>query len=94
MPARLDALGTVLREGYNALAEELGVLPFTRCVGFGCRTMVTFAPQGTAAGADPLHMKSFVQQELIRRGDPLERLPQPVGRAHARGHRADAGDVP
>ncbi|HVZ86972.1 MAG TPA: aminotransferase class III-fold pyridoxal phosphate-dependent enzyme [Polyangia bacterium] len=68
VPARLDALGTVLREGYNALAEELGVLPFTRCVGFGCRTMVTFAPQGTAAGADPLHMKSFVQQELIRRG--------------------------
>jgi glutamate-1-semialdehyde 2,1-aminomutase len=68
VPARLDALGTKLRDGYNALAEQLGVLPFTRCVGFGCRTMVTFAPQGLAAGVDPLHMKSFVQQELVRRG--------------------------
>ena len=39
-----------------------------RCVGFGCRTLVTFAAQGVAAGADPLVMKSFVQQELIKRG--------------------------
>jgi len=29
---------------------------------------VTFAPEGLAAGADPLVMKSFVQQELIKRG--------------------------
>jgi glutamate-1-semialdehyde 2,1-aminomutase/spore coat polysaccharide biosynthesis protein SpsF len=56
-----------LRDQYNVLADALGV-PFTRCVGFGCRTMLTFAPQGIAAGADPLIMKSFVQQELIRRG--------------------------
>jgi glutamate-1-semialdehyde 2,1-aminomutase len=67
VPAALDRLGATLRDGYNRLAEELG-LPFTRCAGFGCRTLVTFTPQGAAAGVDPLLMKSFVQQELIRRG--------------------------
>jgi glutamate-1-semialdehyde aminotransferase/transketolase C-terminal domain/subunit len=67
VPEALDALGTTLRDGYNRLAETLGT-PFSRCVGFGCRTLVTFAAEGAAAGADPLVMKSFVQQELIRRG--------------------------
>jgi hypothetical protein len=37
-------------------------------VGFGCRTLVTFAAEGPASGEDPLVMKSFVQQELLRRG--------------------------
>lgn len=67
VPAALDALGAELREGYNLIAKEAGA-PFARCVGFGCRTMVTFAAEGIAAGHDPLVMKSFVQQELIRRG--------------------------
>jgi len=71
IPAALERLGAGLRGAYNRLADSLGV-PFTRCVGFGCRTMVTFATSGeqagVAAGADPLLMKSFVQQELIKRG--------------------------
>ena len=71
VPAALERLGAGLRGAYNQLAESLGV-PFTRCVGFGCRTMITFASSadhaGVAAGADPLLMKSFVQQELIKRG--------------------------
>jgi glutamate-1-semialdehyde aminotransferase len=67
VPAALDRLGGELRDGYNALAAELG-LEFTKCVGYGCRTLVTFAPVGAAAGADPLSMKSFVQQELVRHG--------------------------
>ncbi|HMF42457.1 MAG TPA: aminotransferase class III-fold pyridoxal phosphate-dependent enzyme, partial [Polyangia bacterium] len=67
VPLMLEHAGAILRDQYNQLADALG-LPFTRCVGFGCRTLVTFAPQGIAAGADPLMMKSFVQQELIRRG--------------------------
>jgi glutamate-1-semialdehyde aminotransferase len=67
VPAYLERLGDRLRDGYNALAAELGV-PFTRCVGFGCRTMVSFLLQGAATGADPLLMKSLVQQELIKRG--------------------------
>jgi glutamate-1-semialdehyde aminotransferase len=67
VPAQLDAMGTRLRDAYNQIADTLA-MPFTRCVGFGCRTLVTFAAQGAAAGADPLVMKSFVQQELIKRG--------------------------
>jgi glutamate-1-semialdehyde 2,1-aminomutase len=67
VPERLEARGARLRDAYNQLAERLGA-PFSRCVGPGCRTLVTFAPQGLAAGADPLLMKSFVQQELIGHG--------------------------
>jgi glutamate-1-semialdehyde aminotransferase len=67
VPEQLDRLGSTLRDGYNALVAELG-LEFTKCVGYGCRTLVTFSPVGVAAGADPLVMKSFVQQELVRRG--------------------------
>jgi glutamate-1-semialdehyde aminotransferase len=67
VPAALDRSGAALRDAYNALADELG-LEFTKCVGYGCRTLVTFSPTGVAAGADPLVMKSFVQQELVRRG--------------------------
>jgi glutamate-1-semialdehyde 2,1-aminomutase len=67
VPAHLDALGGRLREGYNRLCDELEV-PFTRCVGYGCRTLVTFTPQGAAKNLEPRFMKSFVQQELIRQG--------------------------
>ncbi|MES1164561.1 MAG: aminotransferase class III-fold pyridoxal phosphate-dependent enzyme [Verrucomicrobiota bacterium] len=67
VPAKLDALGNRLRDGYNRLAEELGV-EFTRCVGFGCRTLVNFLPEGAAQGMEPRLLKSFVQQELIRNG--------------------------
>jgi glutamate-1-semialdehyde aminotransferase len=67
VPAALEKLGADFRDQLNQLAESVGA-PFVRCVGFGCRTLVTFAAQGAAAGADPLVMKSFVQQELIKRG--------------------------
>jgi glutamate-1-semialdehyde 2,1-aminomutase len=67
VPAGLDALGERLRDGYNALAAQVDA-DFSRCIGFGCRTLVSFTPKGVAATSDPLVMKSFVQQELIRRG--------------------------
>ena len=67
VPRYLDQLGSRLRDEYNALCAKLGT-PFSACTGFGCRTLVTFAPEGVAAGVDPLIMKSYVQQELIRRG--------------------------
>jgi glutamate-1-semialdehyde aminotransferase len=67
VPAQLERKGTALRAQYNALATALE-LDCTRCVGLGCRTMVTFEAKGVAAGANPLEMKSLVQQELIRRG--------------------------
>jgi glutamate-1-semialdehyde aminotransferase len=56
--------GRRLREGYNAMAEELGI-SYTRCIGLNFRTMVTFEP---VAEQSPLVLKSYLQQELIRRG--------------------------
>jgi glutamate-1-semialdehyde aminotransferase len=63
VPDHLARQGRVLREGYNALACELG-MPYTQAVGADCRTLVTF--DGRAG--DPLEMKSLVQQELFARG--------------------------
>jgi glutamate-1-semialdehyde aminotransferase len=63
VPEQLERQGGKLKAGYNALAAELG-LDFTRCVGYGCRSMVTF----DAKAGDPLEMKSLAQQEMIRRG--------------------------
>ena len=56
-------LGRALKDGYNAIARELH-MDYTSCVGLDARTLVTFA----AGAAPPLLMKTFVQQELIRRG--------------------------
>ena len=77
VPAYLDALGSRLRDGFNMVADDLEI-PFTRCVGYGCRTLVTFTAQGAAKTLEPRFIKSFLQQELIRQGvlwggwDPLE----------------------
>ncbi|HZF14066.1 MAG TPA: aminotransferase class III-fold pyridoxal phosphate-dependent enzyme [Thermoanaerobaculia bacterium] len=69
VPAQLAHQGRKLKDGYNAIAAELG-LAYTRCVGFDCRSMVTFdGISGVSGGmGDPLEMKSLVQQELIQRG--------------------------
>lgn len=63
VPQQLERQGDKLKAGYNALAAELG-LDYTRCIGYGCRSMVTF----DAKAGDPLEMKSLAQQELIRCG--------------------------
>jgi glutamate-1-semialdehyde aminotransferase/spore coat polysaccharide biosynthesis protein SpsF (cytidylyltransferase family) len=56
--------GRRLQEGYNALAAEAGLADRTRCVGLPPRTVLTFSDPR----ADALHMKSLVQQEMIKRG--------------------------
>lgn len=63
VPEFLAAQGSRIKNGYNAIADDLG-MAFTRCSGFGYRTIVSF----DASAGDPLVMKSFLQQELIRRG--------------------------
>jgi glutamate-1-semialdehyde 2,1-aminomutase len=63
VPEHLDRIGTMLKEGYNNIAARLG-MNYTKCSGFGCRTIVTF---DDSAGK-PLEIKSLVQQELIKRG--------------------------
>ena len=64
VPAHLVNIGRQLKDGYNKLAEEIGVSQYTSCKGFDCRTIVTFDP----SGGDPLVQKAFVQQEMIKRG--------------------------
>jgi glutamate-1-semialdehyde aminotransferase len=62
VPAHLARLGRKLREGYDAIARELGLSDRTACVGFDCRTLVSF--DGLPGSA--LEWKSLVQQELLR----------------------------
>jgi len=63
VPARLAEQGRKLREGYNAIVEEMG-MNYTRCSGYDCRSIITF----DATAGNPLEMKSLLQQEMIRRG--------------------------
>jgi len=63
VPATLQARGTLLVDGINALAQELS-MDYVRCIGMGARSMVTFAP----SAGNPLEAKSLLQQELIKRG--------------------------
>jgi hypothetical protein len=46
------------------LARELEIDGYTRCTGFDCRSLVSF----DASAGNPLELKSYVQQELIRKG--------------------------
>jgi glutamate-1-semialdehyde 2,1-aminomutase len=61
--AYLEKQGAKLKYGYNKIAEEYG-MSYTRCIGFPCRTMITF----DASAGNPLEIKSLFQQEMIKRG--------------------------
>ena len=63
VPAYLDKQGKKLKDGYNELAAKHG-LTFTKAIGYNFRSMVTFSEES----GDPFINKSFVQQELIKRG--------------------------
>jgi glutamate-1-semialdehyde 2,1-aminomutase len=63
VPKYLAEQGRKLIRGYNEIAISLE-MSYTRCIGMDCRSLVSF-DQTTAS---PLEMKSFVQQEMIRRG--------------------------
>ena len=64
VPQYLDEKGALLKDGYNKLAIELGVDKYTACVGYNCRSMVTFTPDA----GNGLEVKAFMQQEMIKRG--------------------------
>lgn len=64
VPAYLAQLGERIKTGYNKIAKELD-LPFTRAIGANARSMIVF---DAGAGATPLELKSYVQQELGKRG--------------------------
>lgn len=64
VPKYLDEKGALLKDGYNSLAIELGMDQYTRCIGYNCRSMVTFTPEA----GNGLELKTLMQQEMIKRG--------------------------
>jgi glutamate-1-semialdehyde 2,1-aminomutase len=64
VPEHLERVGRSIADGYNRIAAETGLGTVTRCHGMACRTLVSFDP----SAGDPLVLKSFVQQELLRHG--------------------------
>ena len=64
VPQYLDEKGALLKDGYNQIAIEMGMDKYTRCIGFNCRSMVTF----TADAGNGLEVKTLMQQEMIKRG--------------------------
>jgi glutamate-1-semialdehyde 2,1-aminomutase len=64
VPKYLDEKGALLKNGYNQLTVGLGMDKYTRCVGFNCRSMVTFTPEA----GNGLEVKALMQQEMIKRG--------------------------
>jgi glutamate-1-semialdehyde 2,1-aminomutase len=63
VPEHIAALGSQLADGITDIMRSLG-LTSVKCVGMPFRTMLAF----DASAGDPLLQKSFVQQELLRRG--------------------------
>jgi glutamate-1-semialdehyde aminotransferase len=63
VPQYLDKKGALLKDGYNQIAIETGMDIYTRCVGFNCRSMVTFTPEA----GNGLEVKALMQQEMIKR---------------------------
>lgn len=57
--------GQKLKDGYNVLARELGLVQHTQCVGLPPHTVMTF---NDGDGTDGLVLRSLLQQELVKRG--------------------------
>lgn len=59
----LFAQGRRIKTALTGMLQEFD-MPYVECKGYDCRSIVTF----DASAGNPLHLKSFVQQELIRHG--------------------------
>ncbi len=64
VPQYLHDKGGLLKDGYNKIAIETGMDIYTRCIGYNCRSMVTFTPEA----GNGLEVKALMQQEMIKRG--------------------------
>ena len=64
VPQYLDEKGALMKDGYNQIAIETGMDVYTRCIGYNCRSMVTF----TLEAGNGLEVKTLMQQEMIKRG--------------------------
>jgi glutamate-1-semialdehyde aminotransferase len=63
VPNFLNVQGSKLKNGYNSLAQKLGI-DFTKAIGYNWRSMATFDEKA----GNPLLQKSLMQQEMIKRG--------------------------
>jgi len=63
VPEAIYKKGKLLKEGYNKIAESLG-MPYTKCTGYDARTIITF----NSEFGNSLEMKSLIQQEMIKLG--------------------------
>lgn len=64
VPQVLEEKGLWLQNAYNQLTSDLGMSHISSCVGYPCRTMLTYI----AEGQDSLVLKTFMQQELLQKG--------------------------
>lgn len=64
VPEVLATKGAFMQDSYNQLAKDLGMDHITSCVGYPCRSMLTYQ----APGQDALVLKTFMQQELLQKG--------------------------
>jgi len=65
VPKYLAEIGQVLQDGFNAIAESHKVSDLVSCVGYPQRSVISL---NGSDEEDTLQMKSFIQQELLRRG--------------------------
>ena len=65
VPKHLAEVGGMLQKNFNKLVDQYGLAEFINCVGYPCRSIISFEGLGQF---DPLEMKSYFQQELLRRG--------------------------
>ena len=65
VPDHLNKVGELLKNGFNNLTDQYQLRDYVECIGYPCRSIISFDGQGYL---DELEMKSFFQQELLRRG--------------------------
>jgi glutamate-1-semialdehyde 2,1-aminomutase len=64
VPAYLATQGKKIKDGFNTLREKHGMTEYISIGGFDCRSIVNFS----AAAGDALVLKTYLQQEMIKRG--------------------------
>ena len=65
VPDHLWNVGKVLKDGFNQLAATHNLEEFMQCIGYPCRSIISFNGGGKY---NELELKSILQQELVRRG--------------------------
>ena len=65
VPIHLDTVGRLLQDGFNDLAKNYKLEEYVECIGYPCRTIISFNGKGKY---NDLEIKSYFQQELFRRG--------------------------